>query len=272
MRKQLYLNLLLLLIVVVLGGAIYLSDDRPDELARLNSGDSSTISHIVIRHNDNETVITKDAGDWSIIAPINIAANAFRIETLLRLYNAPVHQHYRRGEISLDDSGLADANTSIRFDDVDIAFGIVNPATGLRYILSGDDIYTIEDVYYPLISSHVSTLVSLDLLPKGSEIEELILLNQTISKDTAGRWQSDITIAPDTVADILQQWRGGQAFAVHAYLQRQQLGEVSIVIRGQEPIRYIITDTDPWLILARPEIGLEYHLELDDYDRLISPQ
>ncbi|MDX2457889.1 MAG: hypothetical protein QNL87_10310, partial [Gammaproteobacteria bacterium] len=56
------------------------------------------------------------------------------------------------------------------------------------------------------------------------------------------------------------------------YLQRKKLGEVFIYITSSpQPIRYLVTDTDPWLIIARPEIGLEYHLDIEAYDKLISP-
>ncbi len=56
-------------------------------------------------------------------------------------------------------------------------------------------------------------------------------------------------------------------------MTREVLGEVFVYIGNQQqPINYLITDTDPWLILARPEIGLEYHLDIEAYDNLITPQ
>jgi len=51
------------------------------------------------------------------------------------------------------------------------------------------------------------------------------------------------------------------------------LGEIFIYRNNpDEIITYQITDTDPWLILARPEIGLEYHLDAEAYVTLIAPQ
>jgi hypothetical protein len=55
-------------------------------------------------------------------------------------------------------------------------------------------------------------------------------------------------------------------------MQRKSLGEVFIYLKDQPAISYVITDTDPWLILARPKLGLEYHLDIEAYNNLITPQ
>ena len=124
-----------------------------------------------------------------------------------------------------------------------------------------------------MISSHFGTLVSLNLLPNNSRIEKLVLKNQTISKDEKGLWQSNIEITADNINKTIEHWQSIQAFGVHKYLKREELGEVFIYITGnQEPVTYVITDTDPWLILARPELELEYHLDVEAYKKLIEPR
>ena len=53
---------------------------------------------------------------------------------------------------------------------------------------------------------------------------------------------------------------------------RESLGTVQVHIEGrQAPITFEITDNDPWLVFARPELGLEYHFNLDAYDSLLRP-
>jgi hypothetical protein len=59
---------------------------------------------------------------------------------------------------------------------------------------------------------------------------------------------------------------------VHSYNEREQLGVIEVHIDNQyEPIYFFITDVDPWLIIARPDIDLEYHFNLDMYDSLLRP-
>ena len=274
MYKNNILNLVLFLVVISLASVIYFSEEASTELDRLTALDVADITSISIQHNNNTTAIEKQAdGHWQITQPVNIAANDFRIRSALELVNAPVHSRYPVNEINLANIGLDKPVTTIKFDELSIAFGIVNPATELRYLRLGDSIYTIEDAYYPLLSSHFGTLVSLNLLAKNSRIEKLILVNQTISRDDKGFWQSNIAISADRINETIEHWQDYQAFGVHSYMEREPLGEVFIYLDNQQqPVSFIITDTDPWLILARPEIGLEYHLDIEAYDNLIVAQ
>ena len=273
MFRHKLLNLLLFVILLSLATTIYFSEDTDNRLPLLTDVDPGSISSISIQHNDRRTHISRQADDhWQITQPINIAANNFRISSILKLLNAPVHNRYALDEIDLDKIGLKEPQTTVQLDAYNIAFGKTNPATNLRFVRLDDAVYTIEDVYYPLLTSFFGTLVSLNLLPPGSEIEKLILLNQTIARDDQGRWQSNIDITADNMVNTIQRWQTQQAFGIHQYMQRKPLGEVFIYLQGREqPIDFVVTDTDPWLIIARPELGLEYHLDIENYKPLLSP-
>ena len=273
MSKKNFLNLALLVFVVFLAYVIYLSKEENTALRTLTDIDLNEITSINIRHNKNNTIIVKQKNNqWQITHPVNIAANDFRIQSILKLLNAPVHNLYSLVEIDAKAIALEQPLTTIQFNNLSIAFGITNPVTNLRYVKLNNHVYTIEDVYYPLINSHFGTLVSLNLLPSNSDIKKLVLINQTISKDDRDLWSSNSDISADNIIKTIQHWQQDQAFAVHEYIQREELGEVLIYLKDQQqPLAYTITDTDPWLIIARPEIGLEYHLDIEAYRHLISP-
>ena len=274
MSKINILNLVLFIVVISLAFVIYYSEEESIQLDRLTNFDVNDINSINIQHNKDKVTLTRnDSKQWDITQPVFVAANDFRISSLLKLINAPVHKQYSIDKINLTDTGLSNPTTKISFDDQFITFGTSNPATSLRYVRLNDTVFTIEDVYLPLISSHFGTLVSLNLLPNNSRIEKLVLKNQTISKDEKGLWQSNIEITADNINKTIEHWQSIQAFGVHKYLKREELGEVFIYITGnQEPVTYVITDTDPWLILARPELELEYHLDVEAYKKLIEPR
>ncbi|MCK5394930.1 MAG: DUF4340 domain-containing protein [Gammaproteobacteria bacterium] len=274
MSKINILNLVLFIVVISLAFVIYYSEEESIQLDRLTNFDVNDINSINIQHNKDKVTLTRnDSKQWDITQPVFVAANDFRISSLLKLINAPVHKQYSIDKINLTDTGLSNPTTKISFDDQFITFGTSNPATSLRYVRLNDTVFTIEDVYHPLISSHFGTLVSLNLLPNNSRIEKLVLKNQTISKDEKGLWQSNIEITADNINKTIEHWQSIQAFGVHKYLKREELGEVFIYITGnQEPVTYVITDTDPWLILARPELELEYHLDVEAYKKLIEPR
>jgi len=293
MNNRNLLNLTLLLVVAALAYIIYQSEEPDTELDRISNIDidiqGTDITSIMIEHNGRRTRLEKNTDNrWQITEPVSIAANNFRINSILKLANAPIHNSYPISQLDADKIGLgnpdvnfsaeesserSDNTTTVSFGDTALRFGIINQATNLRYIQIGETVYTIEDVYYPLLSSHFGTLVSLDLLPENSTIEKIVLINQTISKDDNDRWQSNIDISADAIATTLEDWKTFQAFGIHEYMQRDQLGEVFVYLKGKEkPISFQVTDTAPWLILARPELGLEYHLDIEAYDKLIAPQ
>ena len=273
MYKLHLLNLVLFVIVISLAFFIYFSEDENTQLQSLTAINPDNIKSIKIEHNKNTITINRQSNNqWVITQPVLLAANNFRINSILNLVNAPAHAKYNLSEIALNKIGLEDPKTVIQFDDISIAFGVINTATSLRYIKVNNTVYTIEDVYFPLISSSFSTLVSLSLLPENSTVEKLILLNQTINKNNEGLWQSNINTSADNIIKTIQHWQHNQAFGVHKYMQRETLGNVFIYLTNQQQaINYIITDTEPWLILARPELGLEYHLTIESYEQLISP-
>jgi len=273
MFKHNILNLVLFIILVSLATTIYFSEEADTQLSLLTDADPNNITSITIQHNGSSTSISKQADDhWQITQPINIAANSFRISSILKLLNAPVHNRYALKDIDLDKIDLRIPEITLQLDDYTITFGMMNPVTNMRFVRLNDAVYTIEDVYFPLLNSFFGTLVSLNLLPPDSRIEKLILMNQTIDKDEKGRWQSNIDIKADDIVNTIQRWQSQQAFGIHEYIERNPLGEVFIYLEGQQqPINYVVTDIDPWLIIARPEIGLEYHLDIENYKLLINP-
>jgi len=274
MQKKTILNLFLLIIFFGLANIIYFSETKDNKLQLLSNLDITSLEKITIKHNTYTTAINKQTDNhWVINKPVIVDANEFRINSILKLINAPVHSQYPLDAIDASAIGLETPSTSITFNNHTIFFGKINPATGLRYVQFNDMIYTLEDVYYPLISSHFGTLVSLNLLPFNSKVQKLILINQTIAKNDNGLWQSNITIDADNIAKAIDSWQTRQAFGVHEYIERKVLGDVFIYTKELlEPISYQITDVEPWLIIARPELGLEYHLDIEAFDQLISPR
>lgn len=272
MRKQLWLNGLLLLLAIGLGIGVWQTEAPDNRLERLSATPLSAISQIRIRHGGKLTALEKTPRGWSMTAPVRVEANAQRLQSVLALLHAPVHARYPLGEVSLDELGLKKPQTSVDFDDVNIAFGKTNPLKGLRYIRRGDEVLLIEDVYSPLLEAGFSALVSLALLPQDARIDKLELVNQTLTRRDDGGWQSTQPLSPDRRNAIVDDWQRAQAFGVHRMMPREPLGKVRVFLHGQEsPIVFQITDTDPWLVLAREDLQIEYHLDIENYDRLISP-
>jgi len=276
MLKKNLLNLFLLITVILLILSVFFSKKKDNLLPLLTNINPDSITKIIIRHNNHESLIRKQTVNgksyWRFIQPIKVDANGFRLQSLLALINAPVHAHYKISDINPESIGLDKTSNSVQFDGEKIVFGIINPVNHLRYILYKKQIYLIQDVYFPLINSDFSTLVSLKLLPHNSKIKKLALLNQKIVKNANGLWKSSIDLPADTVVNIIQKWKIAQAFGVHRYMRRQSLGKVEVYLESSPtPIIFQVTSIKPWVILARHNLGLEYHLNKGAYNLLINP-
>lgn len=273
MQSRLLVNLGLLLLVVALGYLVFTSNDKDSDAARvLTNIKAESINTITIRHNNRVTNIEKTNGHWQITSPVNIAANDFRIGTILNLLSTASYADYAADSLEPGKYKLEPADTSITFNKLQIDFGMINPINNYRYVKVNNRVHLIDDHHYPLLSSQPGTLVARTLLPADSKINKLVLPEQTLALNSKEIWRSTKEISADAVVETLNNWRNTEAFGVHDYFERKSLGAIKVYIDNvYEPIQFFITDVDPWLIIARPDIKLEYHFNLELYDSLLRP-
>lgn len=272
MRSQLLTNLLLLLLATGLGLFLFYEEMPQDEINKLTRLSATDINRIHIHHHQREIVLTKSDRQWRLTQPIEIAANQFRLKTLLSMLKTYSYAQYPTDELDMNKFGLANPESSITFNDSKIEFGILNPVSEYRYVKTGRQLHLIDDYFYPLISSQIGTLIATELLPGDATINKLVLPDDTLSRDEEGRWQSRHALSNDAIAETIHQWTHKRAFAVHDYMPRESLGEIEVWLESSKtPLRFSITDDAPWLIIARPELRLEYHFNLEDYAALLKP-
>lgn len=275
MLSRTFLNIALFVVVALLAVYIYITGQdeqaaiKNEQLTQLSAGE---VSQIHIQHNQRHIELIKQGDTWRMRQPIDIEANSFRIDTLLKLLDTVSHASYPAIKLDPGKYGLDDASTSIRFNDVTLDFGIINPINNYRYVRRGETVHLIDDHYYPLLSSQTGTLVAREMIAGDAVIEKLVLPEQTLYKDEKNRWRSSSDIDPDAINETLYQWKHGQSFGVHNYMQRDSLAEISVFLAGNtDAVRFYVTDIEPWLIIARPELDIEYHFNLEFYDRLLQP-
>jgi len=275
MQSRTLLNIALFLVIALLVVYIYETDKR--EQASSNSEQltqlpADRVTQINIRHNQRHIELRREDDQWRVLQPINVAANSFRIDTLLSMLNTVSHAAYAASDLALDTYGLSAASTSVSFNDITIEFGVVNPINNYRYVRINDTVHLIDDHFYPLLSSQTGTLVARELIAGDAIIEKLVLPKHTLYRDQNNVWHSGDTISPDAINETLHHWQHSQAFGVHNYMDRETLADISVYLAGDtEPVRFYVTDTDPWLIIARPDLDIEYHFNLEFYDRLLKP-
>jgi len=152
MQARLLVNIFLLLIAAAL--IVVFSqhqDEDTTQAAILTNIQTSSVTTIGIRHKQRVISLVKTNQHWRITAPVQIAANDFRINTLLKILNTTSHSRYVADTLELGEFGLQQPLTTIRFNQTEIEFGIVNPINHYRYVKTGNTVHLVDDLYYPLL-------------------------------------------------------------------------------------------------------------------------
>ena len=270
MKSRAFTNALLLIALILLIAFITLNPDTNSTASRLTNIDKNSITEIIIHRDDKNIIFNKTGQQWYMSQPHNILAHDFRIQTLLRLINARTDTYYDTQNIDLKTYGLQSPRAHIQFNETHIYFGKANPITSMRYIMLNDKMYLLHDELYPLIRSQPTSFVDLTLLPENTKIEHLILPElELLKSDNSWKAIPANNSSADQIQLLLQNWRYAKAFAVHAYIKRKALGNIKLNITNSHSIEFQITDSDPWLILARTDLGIEYHLDASQKAKLL---
>ncbi|MFW2372953.1 MAG: DUF4340 domain-containing protein [Gammaproteobacteria bacterium] len=271
MKARNLLNLLLLLIVIVLISftiqTINIKQTTGKSLLDIKRED---IKQITIPRPQGDIVLNKNNSEWRMSTPYTARAHSFRVNMLLDLIDIAIANSYDINTEKLKSFGLDTPRASILFNNQAIHFGKQNPVTKQRYIQTEKFISLINDQIYPLISSQPSSFVDLKILDSGHLISGLHLPDFSLLQQDDGHWSlsGKQQASADQIQVLLEHWRHAQAFAVHAYLPRKQLGSLVIELDSGKTVELEISDTSPWLILGQKQLGIEYHLDSEMYNRL----
>ena len=267
MKKSNLINLALLLLIGVLVLLVIYEPgiEAPHENPRLLDIEREAVHQIRIERQGQETVaLERNArGEWNLTAPLAIAASEFRISSLLRITEQKSLGSFPADSAKLAGYGLDAPRVTLTLNDrFKLAFGDNTPLDQRRYVQLGDQVHLITDVsYYHLIGSH-TTFIRQQLLPEDSAISAVTLPDLTV------RWQDDRwqvepkpqSFSADQATRLIDAWKLASAVQVKPYDGKE--GEtITIEPKGEAtPITFLLTARSPDLILARPDLGIEYHL------------
>jgi hypothetical protein len=210
---------------------------------------------------------------WRLTEPLQLPANTVVVESLLGLTQAASHAQWVAASLDLEKFKLKSPRIRVRLNDVELGFGDTEPLEGRRYVLAGNTVHLITDGYYPKLIAPPASFVSLALLPGPEPLKEIELPGLTLRHDAQG-WSAQPGAPPDAVNTLAQEWTAAQALQVRLYTApASRIKPVETVTLRQEgtqpPLRFIIVSRAPELILARPELGVQYHLPQDAAQRLL---
>jgi len=277
MSSRSLLNLALLgLAAVLVLVIVYQPGSTPEPAAQtVTALNSDNISRIRVTRTTREPLeFIRHADKWFLTGESELPASDFQIKSLLAVLQAEAARSYPASSLDLATVGLEPPLATLSLDDTLIKIGAIDALDKLRYLQAGDTVFLVADRYQHLINSNWHGFVDRELLPADSKLSRLQLPDFTLSLQTDNQWLLS-PARPSVKMTALQQltanWKQARAY----YVRRHQgeTGEATITLEFSgniEPITFHIVTRTPELILARPEIGIQYHLQSDMQKTLLA--
>ncbi len=271
MKSRLWLNLALVVVIAVLAALIYFKPGikKPAPPATLTHLRAADITSIRISRVHTPTVeLVRDGASWRMTAPLDIQADQYLVKNLLDDMNESVKSSFPAKQADLGKYGLNPPPIRLWLNRTEFDFGATEPINDYRYVKTGDSIrLTPGLLYFRLIHSPM-WWVSKRLLPKDAHIIGLQLPHATLTLKN-DKWQlapANPALSADAIQNLVTAWSTAQAISVGKLGPGKPEGEVAIELAHvAKPLRFAILKEPGFLVLARPDLGLQYNL--DRYQR-----
>lgn len=277
MNKRRWLNVGLLVVVALLGLlAWYEGRDTAPPPIPLTALAPAAVNKIeIIRRDHGNIILTGQGDDWWLKEPVRIAANRLRVENILGLLTAESLARFPVAGKDLAAFDLADPALRVRYNNIELLFGGMTPVDQRRYVRVGDTVHLIVDSYSLDFMADVADFASRNLVPTRQRITGLATPAFQVEQNAGGKWvvrPEAYALSADAVQAVMEEWQHAQAVRVALYQSAAVRGLVTLTLAGQQaPLHYEIVAEGPEWILARPEVGLEFHLSAEQGRRLFAP-
>jgi hypothetical protein len=260
--------------LIIIGLAIFLvttdNDNSTDKDSPLTTTDPKNVEHIqIIRRDLDDITFKKQDNRWFMQHPYTITANPVRINTLLGVLQAHSYTQFDVAEVMLDRFMLDDPLVSIQIDEDLIEFGDTNPLERLRYVLFNNTVHLINDSLYQQLLAPATFFINPRLIPAGNNISEIHLPENHLSLFD-GSWvlSPPSEISMDKINQLASAWRDISAIMVRDYIQGDSNEKIKIKLQADNIFEFVVVSREPQLILARPDLNIQYHISNYDADRL----
>jgi len=267
-----YVLVVLIVIFTYVGNryAVTTGDQPQQRISELKPADIDTLE---IQTADALLTLQRDAGDWLLESPIRWPADNINIERLLSIVNSDADSRLPTDEINLAILGLQFPKAMLRLNDTQLLFGATNNIGERRYVMIDSTVFLLADVHLPFFVQGLTSIVDRRLLPRRYSISRLKLPGLEISRDVNDSWQVenvDGGFEQDQIDRLVANWQDLEAAKINLFdtgaIPRQKL---EIALQDGSKFEFFLMSIEPEVVIAHPQIGLQYHFRADLYNQLI---
>lgn len=273
MGKRSWLNLVLLFLVVSLAMLVYLEPGKESQQTiLLTSLDAEAVQQISVERAEDSVVLQKQSGRWLLQTPVVVPAKLLYVQQLLEILSQQSVQQYPAEGLDLGKYGLQPPQAKLVVDELELAFGRINPLNSRLYVMVDNVIHMVAANDISLLSEPWHGYVSSALFGAGDKLQSLQLPGLGRLDRSDKGWLFDGAIVPDS-ADQLQAfvdaWTHAQALQVRSMSDTVAPENVVVSLVSGAQISFGLQATEEGLILQRHELGLEYVFDAVQKKRLL---
>lgn len=232
-----------------------------------------SIESVKIETADVALLLKRDNDGWLLESPIRWPANNTDIERLLNITSVKTDSRLAADEIDLSTLGLQFPKASLQLNDTLVLFGVTNNIGARRYTMVGATVYLLPDRYMPFISRGLTGMVDQRLLPPRFELNALKLPDFEINRDADNAWRllDASGFGEEQITRLVDNWQNLAASRVKPFAA-DKIPQQKIALQFDQGQRqdFFVMSIDPEIVIANPQIGLQYHFPADLYYQLIS--
>ncbi len=230
------------------------------------------IESMEIQTADESIALRRVGQAWSLEAPIKWPANQINVARLLEIVDTPIESSLPADEIDLSALGLEFPRARLRLNQQSILFGETNNIGQRRYVMIDSTVYLLPDNHLPFISQGLAGLIDRRLLPRSLALRSLNLPDFELTRDGNDGWQADDDrLDEERLAELVADWQGLEAARVQPYRAGATPREKIIArLEDQRELEFFLMSIEPEIVIANPELGLQYHFGDEFYYRLIA--
>lgn len=273
LSKRWIINYLLFILIIIftwIGLKYPITEDQLINRNAITQLKAQDIDSIQIETADQRIELSKQAGQWYLTSPLQWLANNIAAERITTLATLEPQSRLPSHEIDLATLGLTIPKAVVNLNQQRIYFGTTNRIGNRRYLMVGDQVFLASDIHYPFLQAGVSGLLDNRLLPPALELKSLQFKDFMLTKTEQG-WQSANDTSAQAAQQLIDHWRQKQASSIKTYdATLTPLQKIRALSSNDQLIEFYLLSIKPEIILARPDLKLQYHFPERQYYELLS--
>lgn len=280
MSKRNLLNLALLIFVLILVTFIIYEPgkSKPVTPTKLTDLKVSDIHHIIINRqsidsSEQNIVFEKTEAGWFMLEPYKLAANTFRIESILKLLSTVSYSQNNLKNLEQKTFGLDKPQITITFNkNKRVIFGHNKSLKNHRYVKIDSTLHMIADTFQYQLAAKVESYINHKILPEKSKIIKLDLPDLKLQQ-TEGKWhvspKAD-SFSADSVNQLISEWQLSQAYDINKTKPTSKSkADVIVHLDNKKILQFKIETNKDKFNLVNIDSGIRYILSADRKNKLL---